>query len=180
MLPNFLLPYNEVDTKNQLFQQKWHHLRWLNSKASLYRYMLLTLIALPLLIILWWFIERLNLNFGDVPPDFTYRLLDLVLVAVVIVMALASYFSLPRVMGLFQKQFNSAYWDTLRLTPQLNSAILMSHDAVAQIRLWPFTALEIGLRVAIVALYALNTVYESMHPHPQQTIFIWQLFLNPT
>ena len=95
-------------------------------------------------------------------------------------MALSSYYSLPRVMGRFQNQYNSAYWDALRLTPQFNSAILMSHDAVAQISLWPFTAVEIGLRIAVVALYALNNFYQVAHPSQQKFAFVWQMLFDPT
>ncbi len=180
MLPDLLLPYSEVDTKSELFLQKWHHLRWLNSETRLRRYTLLTLIGIPFMIILWWFIERLNLNFTDVSPELAYRLINLILFIVFITMALSSFYSLPRIMGHFQNQFNSAYWDALLLTPQYNSAILMSHDAIAQIRLWPFTAIEIGLRIGVVALFALNNFYEFAHPHLQQSAFIWQIFLDPT
>ncbi len=175
-----MLPYSEVDTKSQLFRQKWHHLRWLNTEASLRRYTQLVLIGLPFIILLWWFIERLNLNFDAVPPEFEYRLIDLTIFAVVVTMALSSFYSLPRIMGDFQTQFNLAYWDALRLTPQFNSAILMSHDAVAQIRLWPFTTVEIGLRIAVVALYALNNFYAIIHPFAQKSTFIWQMLLDPT
>src|SRR4051812_19487098 len=105
MLPDLMLPYSEVDTKSQLFRQKWRHLRWLNTEASLRRYTQLMLIGLPFIIILWWFIERLNLNFDAVPPEFSYRLIDLTIFAVVITMALSSFYSLPRIMGHFQTQF---------------------------------------------------------------------------
>ena len=80
----------------------------------------------------------------------------------------------------FQSQFNSAYWDSLRLTPQYKSSILMSHDAIAQLRLWPFTAAEIGLRIAIVFLFALNNFYELFHTYPQKSEFVSQTLLNPT
>jgi len=179
MLPDFLLPYNEVDTRNALFQQKWHHLRWLNSEARLRHYTYLILIGSPLIILLWWFIERFHVNFADVSPDLAYRLINLTLFAVLITMALSSYYFLPRIMGRFQTQFNSAYWDMLRLSPQLNSAILMSHDAIAQIRLWPLTAVEVGLRIAVVLLYALNNFYDALHPHPQIDLSIGQILLNP-
>lgn len=179
MLPDFLLPYSAVDTRNPLFQQKWHHLRWLNSDTSLNRYTQLMLIGLPFIILLWWLIERFNLNFGAVPPDFSYRLINFIIFTALIVMGISSLYSLPRIMGRFNAQFNSAYWDSLRLTPQYNSTILMSHDAIAQLRLWPFTALEIGLRIAIVALYTLNNFYDLYHTYPQQS-FIAQTILNPT
>ena len=180
MLPDILLPYNEVDAKNPLFQQKWHHLRWLNSETRLRRYTQLMLIGLPLLILLWWLIERLNLHFADVPPDFADRLINLTLYAALITMALSSLYSLPHIMGRFNAQYNSAYWDTLRLTSQYNSAILMAHDAIAQLRLWPFTAIEIGLRIAIVALFTLNNFYEVFHTYLQQSEFVAQTLLNPT
>jgi hypothetical protein len=180
MLPDVLLPYSEVDPKSQLFRQKWHHLRWLNTEQSLRRYTQLTLIGIPFIIILWWLIERLNLSFGYAPPELAYRLITLTLIAVLVTMALSSFYSLPRVMGHFQTQFNSAYWDALRLTPQFNSTILMAHDAVAQIRLWPFTAVEIGLRTAVVALYALNNIYEIVHSSTQTNAILWQMLLDPT
>jgi len=180
MLPDFLLPYNEVDTRNPLFQQKWHHLRWLNSEARLRHYTYLVLIGIPLIILFWWFIERFHLNFADMSPDLAYGLINVIFVAVLIMMVLSSYYSLPRIMGRLQIQFNSAYWEMLRLSPQLNSAILMSHDAIAQIRLWPLTAVEIGLRIAIVLLYALNNFYAAIHPHPQSALSVWQILLNPT
>lgn len=178
MLPDFLLPYSEVDTKNPLFLQKWHHLRWLNSEANLRRYTYLTLIGLPLIAVAVWLLERLNLNFADVSSDFANRLINLVVYAAFIVMILASLYAIPRIMGRFNAQFNSAYWDTLRLTPQYNSAILMSHDAIAQLRLWLFTALEIGLRIAILILYTLNNFYAVYHSSAQQP-FLQRTLLNP-
>ncbi len=178
MLSDFLLPYSEVDTKNPLFQQRWYHLRWLNSEASLRRYTRLMLIGIPLIILLWWLIERSHLSFADVPPDLAYRLINLIICAALITMTLSSLYSLPRIMGRFSSQFNSAYWDSLRLTPQYNSAILMSHDAIAQLRLWPFTAIEIGLRIAIVALFTLNNFYELFHTYKSE--FASRTLLNPS
>ncbi len=180
MLPDFLFPYNEVDTRSPLFQQKWHHVRWLNTETRLRRYTLLMLIGIPVIIVIWWFVERQHLNFGEVSPELNYRLIVLNFVAVVLTMVFSSYLSLPRIMGRFQSQFNSAYWDMLRLSPQNNSTILMSHDAIAQIRLWPLTVVEIGLRIAIVALYTLNNIYDAFHPHPAVSVTIWQALLNPT
>ena len=180
MLPDLLLPYSEVDTKNPLFQQKWHHLRWLNSEAHLRRYTQMMLIGIPVVVLIWWLIERANLNFADVPPEFSTRLTNLIICTALVVMALSSLYSLPRVMGRFNAQYNSAYWDTLRLTPQYNSAILMSHDAIAQLRLWIFTAAEIGLRIAIVALFTLNNFYGLYHAYPQKSDFVSQTLLNPT
>jgi hypothetical protein len=138
------------------------------------------LIGMPVVVFIWWLIERANLNFADVPPEFSTRLINITIFAALIVMALSSLYSLPRVMGRFNAQYNSAYWDTLRLTPQYNSAILMSHDAIAQLRLWIFTAAEIGLRIAIVALFTLNNFYGLYHTYPQTSDFVSQTFLNPT
>jgi len=138
------------------------------------------IIGIPFVILLWWFIERLNLDFADVSPDFAYRLINIVIYTAFIMMALSSLYSLPRVMGRFNVQYNSAYWDTLRLTPQYNSTILMSHDAIAQLRLWSFTAVEIGLRIALVALFTLNNFYGAYHTYPQSSEFVSATLLNPT
>ncbi len=179
MLPDFLLPYSAVDTKNPLFQQKWHHLRWLNSKTTLRRYNFITLVGIPFIFIGWWLIERLNINFTDVSPEWNYRLINLAIYAALTVMGLSSLYSLARIMGSFNNQFNSAYWESLRLTPQYNSTILMSHDAIAQLRLWPFTVAEISLRITIIALFTLNTIYELFRINPQLSEFIPRTLLNP-
>ncbi len=179
MLLDFLLPYSAVDTRNPIFRQMRLHLRFVNTEARLQRFNQIILIGLPLIAVLWWLIERFNLNFGAVELAFSYRLVNFFLFAALIVMGISSLYSLSRIMGRFNAQFNSAYWDSLRLTPQYNSTILMSHDAIAQLRLWPFTALEISLRIAIVAIYTLNNFYDLYHTYPQQS-FIAQTLLNPT
>ncbi len=179
MLPDFLLPYNAVDTKNPLFQQRWHHLRWLNSETTLRRYTFLTLLGIPFIFIGLWLIERLNLNRAELPTEWHYRLINLAIYAALIIMLLASLYSVPRIMGRFNNQFNSEYWDFLRLTPQYNSTILMSHDAIAQLRLWPFTAAEIGLRIAIIVLFMLNNIYDLLHNNPMPSEFMIRTLLNP-
>lgn len=160
MLPSFLLPYNEVDTTNPIYQKDLRHLRWLSTERSLKRYNRLLLIGLPLLAVFWWLLERLNINFGYVQSDYKYTLLNLLLVIAAGVMFLSSLYSVPAVIGTFNAQYTSAYWDMLRLTPQYNGTILYSQDAIAQLRLWPLTAVEIGFRLTIVLLYTLNNFYD--------------------
>ncbi len=179
MLKGILLPYGLVDTSNPIFQHEWRRLRWLNTEARVERYNRVVILGLPLVIIIWWIIERLNLNFGIVPPDFASRLLNLVIIMGLALMLLSSLYSVPAVIGKLNTQRASNVWDTLQLTPQYNSIILMAHDAIAQLRLWPFIAAEIGLRIAIVALFTLNNFYNLYHSYAQPSEFISQTFLSP-
>ncbi|MBI1282288.1 MAG: hypothetical protein GC179_29450 [Anaerolineaceae bacterium] len=178
MLPDFLLPYSAVDTRNPIFRQLRSHLRLINSEARLRRFNRLILIGLPFMAVMWWVIERFNLNFGDVPPDFNYRLVNLILFAAVIVMFMSSFYSVPTVLGIFHKQFHSSNWEALRLTPQYNSTLLMSYDAIAQLRLWPFTALEIGLRMAVVIIFTLNSFYGLYVQSADKASFLSTIFIN--
>jgi len=159
MLPESLLPLNGVDLRNPVFHHLWLHQRLINSKASFRRFNRITLIGVPAVILLWWFIERANLNFGEVQPDLSIRLVNLVLVLAIAFMFITSFYSISTVLGLFHRHFNRGYWEALRLTPQYDSTILMSHDAIAQLRLWPFTILEVALRSAFVIIFALNIFY---------------------
>lgn len=159
MLPESLLPLNGVDLRNPVFHHLWLHQRLINTKASFQRFNRIALIGIPAIVLLWWFIERANLNFGEVQPDLSIRLPNLVLVLAIAFMFITSFYSIPTVLGLFHRHFNPGYWETLRLTPQYDSTILMSHDAIAQLRLWPFTILEVALRTAFVILFALNIFY---------------------
>lgn len=149
MLPDLLLPYGAVDTKNPIFQYEWRHLRWLKSESAIKRYNRLTLVGLPLLIMLWWVIETLYIN-PDLKLSAFEQVFQVLLLAAGTSMTLSSLYSIPAVIGTFTNRLTSYYWDTLRLTTQYAGSILMSEDAIAQLRLWPLTALEIGLRISLV------------------------------
>lgn len=159
MLPEYLLPLNGVDIRNPVFHHLWLHQRLINSKGALRHFNRIALIGIPAVIFTWWFIERANLNFGAVQPDLTIRLANLVLLLALVFMLITSFYSIPTVLGLFHRHFNPGYWEALRLTPQYDSTILMSHDAIAQLRLWPFTILEVALRSAFVLILSLNIFY---------------------
>lgn len=178
MLPDFLLPYSAVDTRNPIFRQMWRHLRLISTEARLRRFNQITLIGIPLTAVLWWLIERIHFNFGYVPPDFSYRLVNFLLLAALMIMLVASFYSIPGVVGMFHSQFHSGYWEALRLTPQYNSTILMAHDAIAQLRIWPFTAIEVGLRLALVVVFTLNSLYTLYNQSADKTYFLSNLLMN--
>lgn len=161
MLPNYLLPYHAVDTTNPIFQKDLRHLRWLTTPSSLNRYTRWVILGIPALVMVAWSVEAFYLNPGLQIYRFE-RVILLLVFAAVGVMGLSSLFSIPVVIGTFTAHLTSPYWDMLRLTPQSAGAILTSEDAIAQIRLWPLTALEIGLRISLI-LWVITTQFYRMY-----------------
>lgn len=160
-----LLPLSQIDTENPVFQQERRSLRWLRTPQQFRSYNLLTLIGLPIFIALWWFLERAHLNFGTVQPDLQYQLINSLIYIGLGLMILSSLYAIPEVIGRLHNQFTSGYWDTLKLTTQQPDTILMTEDAVSQLRLWPLIALEVGLRTGIEALFTANNFY-TLYQYP--------------
>jgi hypothetical protein len=173
-----LSPYTLVERDNPVFQQEQRYLRWLKTPESLRRYNLIVWIGIPALIVSWWFIERINLGFKYVQPDLESRLLNVVLLVSLGVMILSSFYIIITTLGRVHKQFHAGDWETLRMTHQPEEGILIAKNAIAQIQAWPFIAVEIGLRVAVFAVFTFNNFYHYYHISADKSGFVQTAFLN--
>lgn len=175
---DFLLPHYAVDTRNLLFREMWQRLRIINSEQRLRQFNQLALIGLPLLTVIGWLAAHINLApFASINP---YTVINLTLIIAICMMLASSLYSIPAILSKLHTQLNSTYWDVLCVTPQYNSTILMSHDAIAQLRLWPFTIMEVGLRLSIAILVVLNSFYNLYQSLPNQSDFLAQTVYNST
>ncbi len=175
---DFLLPHHAVDTRNPLFLIMWQRLKLINSEKHLRQSNQVALIGLPLLTITCWLGGGINLaQFASIDA---YTLINLTLIIAICMMLTSSLYSIPAILGKLHAQLNSTYWDALCVTPQYNSTILMSHDAIAQLRLWPFTVTEVGLRISLVILLTLNNFYNLYQSFPNQSDFLAQTLYSST
>jgi hypothetical protein len=156
---NLLRPYGSADILHPVLQQEWPRLRWLRTPDAVNRYNRIVLIGIPTIVGLWWFLERLNLNFGSVPPAFEAILTNLLLVASLGLMIVSSFGTVVATIGPLNRQLTTGQWDDLRITSLRESDVVMAKDAVAQLRVWPIVVVEVGLRLASVGLFVANSLY---------------------
>ena len=151
-----LSPYTLVEPDNPIFQQEQRRLRWLKTPESLLKYNRIVWFGIPALILLWWLIERIHVDFRFAQSDLKDRLPLILLITIIGVMFLSSAYTITSTTGRVHRQFHAGDWETLRMTDQPETAILGAKDAIAQIRAWPFVAVEIGLRIAFVIIIMLT------------------------
>ncbi|MCA0456525.1 MAG: hypothetical protein LCI00_21305 [Chloroflexi bacterium] len=161
MLPRSLLPFHTVNPNNPLFKNELRHVRWASTEPALKRYIKWVVLGIPALVMGGWLIEVAYLNPAMQMSRFETVIL-IILFAAVGVMLLSSLYSIPAVIGPFTAHINAPDWDLMRLTPQSPDSTLAAADAVAQIRLWRLTAVEIGLRMGLV-MWVIFTQFYRMY-----------------
>ena len=161
MLTRFLLPFHKVSPSNPLFKNDLRHVRWASTERALKRYVKRVALGIPALIMGGWLVEVAFLN-PTLQMSRFETVLVILLFAAVGVMFLSSLYSIPAVIGPFTAHITAPDWDLIRLTPQSPDALLAAADVVAQVRLWRLTAVEIGLRMGLVA-WVITTQFYRMY-----------------
>lgn len=171
-------PYSLIDQPNPVFQQDQQHLHVLKTRDEMRRFNLLVWLVLPASVLLWWLLERLSYGFEPLPAELENRLILLVLYLSLGLMPVSGIFTAVAVVGPLNRLFHRGQWTLLRITNQPEAEILKAKDAISQIRVWPFFALESGLRITIVALLFLNLLYWRYHTVSFGS-FVFFTLLNP-
>lgn len=167
-------PYNFVEVDNPVFQREQRRLRWLKTPQRLLRYNRIVWIVIPALIWSWWLIEVIQINTRRMPAYIQNRFPLILLITIVGVMLLSSAYTVIVTISRVHRQYHSGDWDILRLTTLPETRILAAKDVSAQIRAWPFVAVEMGLRAAFVVLITLTNFYNATN----QFTNIHDLLLN--
>ncbi len=174
---NHLLPYAYIDVNNPVFEQQKRHIRWLSSPQNFRNFNIIVLVSVPLVVGVWWFLERLGFNFGYVQPDFENRLITTLVIISLCLMLATSMYSVPATIGSLNSQFSTAQWEMLRLTNQPEREVVVAEDAINQLRMWPFILLEVALRFAIAGVFVATSFYNLRLGDP--TSHIQRTFRSP-
>jgi hypothetical protein len=148
------LPHALITTANPVFDYELRSIRRPRSVEDLQKYTLNMLIVLHLGLGSLWLLSLVlnSLSNAQVAPLIPY--LVAAISGVVIMIASDVYYVLVTV-GTTCHQIESGQWDLLRLTEVRGEHILVAKYALAQIRVWRFMTLEIGVRIAGVVFTAL-------------------------
>src|SRR5262245_37796139 len=106
-----LSPYALAEVDNPVFQWEQKHLRWLKTPQRLRQYNRIVWIVIPVLIWVWWFIERIHINFRQMPSHLQDRFPLILLITIVGVMFLSSANTVIATISRVHRQYHSGDWD---------------------------------------------------------------------
>lgn len=176
MFADLFLPNSLPHPPNPILRYAWRRLRFFRSPQRLSRYNRLILFGIPILVALWWLIEKASFGFRQIPSFLGLEELRLILLLIASggAMLLSSLYTVFAAIGSTNREVNSDQWELVRLTNLSQQQLLDALDGVARLRSWPLVMVESGLRLSILVVATLEIIYMLL-----VDIDTGYLFINP-
>lgn len=156
---SFLLPETSNATTSPDFLSELLHLGRSSTESELKKYGGCILTGIPLLTVGWWLVERIRINFGYVPPNWQDNLVIIVFLFSAAFTLISSIYTISVTTNVVVNSFDSLRRDRLQAASPDNESLIKAYDAIAQIRSWRLSIVEVALRLATVILFQLNWAY---------------------
>jgi hypothetical protein len=155
---DFLLPYQEEIAENPVFAFEIKRLGWPRTISELRKYLYIVSCGIVISALGWRVLEYMHNDFIDIPDSMKYGLVVDLFYLSLGFSVLVNFYAGITTIGFIQQQIESGHWESLQTTPQTNENIIAAYDAIAQIRPWRLTVVEIGIRLALGIVFFLKVL----------------------
>jgi hypothetical protein len=159
---DFLLPYREKITENPVFAFEIKRFRAPRTVGELKNYFYLIMLIILGAVVGWWILERfsdrINLSYSaNLSWESNFLMILFYLSQGVAV--LVSLYTGVTTTSFVHRQVESGQWEELLTTPQPTKSTIDAYDALAQIRPWRLTVVELMLKLAFVVIMYLDLLF---------------------
>jgi hypothetical protein len=162
----YFLP--EIDTlqANPVFALERRHLLWPRTDDEITKYNRIILVSSLVVAAAGWIIVA---RFRNNSADLAY-FWELVIFLSAAFMLFCSFYTGVMTTSSIQQRIDSGQWDDLRITLQSGSTVVEAYDALAQIRAWRLTLIEIALRLCGSTIFVIDWLYFSLSSSDQHLL----------